>query len=161
MWSLLGSNFRTPGQSDAPGRLLVADTSKSWTEQKPETLPVSSPPGGSLEAWAWSSDGRRLAVDQILSDGRSSGIFVYDFNSRQLQKVTDFGISPLWLEDCRRLLFAGREKLYLTDVATKRLREVLSVPSYSIPGLALSRDNRLIVFLMPVTEADVWLVSLQ
>jgi hypothetical protein len=61
----------------------------------------------------------------------------------------------------RRLLFAGRGKLYIMDVASKRLREVLSAPSNNIQGPALSRDNRLIVFLMPVTEADVWLATLQ
>lgn len=47
------------------------------------------------------------------------------------------------------------------DVASKRLREVLSAPSNNIQGPALSRDNRLIVFLKPVTEADVWLATLQ
>ena len=162
-WSPDGARFayRTPGQPQAPGQLLLANVAKSWTEQKPDVLPVLAPLGGSFNPRSWSPDGRQLALGQILSDGTVSGIFVYDLASRELQKIVEFGDSPRWLSDCRRLLFASRGKLYLVDSGTKRAREVLSVPPNVIQGPTLSRDDRTIVFRMTVTEADIWMATLR
>jgi tricorn protease-like protein len=100
-------------------------------------------------------------LDQILSDGTVSGIYVYDFNSRQLQKAVEFGNWPRWLADCHRLLFAERGKVYLVDDRSQSVHEVLSAPPHDIQGPAISRDDRMIVFHMTVTEADVWLATFQ
>jgi eukaryotic-like serine/threonine-protein kinase len=163
VWSPDGTRyiFRTPEQSDSTGRILIADASKTWTEQKPEVLPVPSRPGTFLWPWSWSPDGRRLALHQFLGQGGTAGLFVYDFDSHALQQVTDFGFTPNWLADSRRLLFNGRGKLYLIDSANRRLREILSDPFDSIGAVTLSRDNRTIVFLGRVIEADVWLATLK
>lgn len=162
-WSPDGARlaFRTPGQPGTPGRLMIANMLKPWSEQEPEVLPVSTPPGGSFNPRSWSADGRRLALGQVLSDGTVSGICVYDFATRELQKISDFGGLPRWLGDSRRLLFFGRSRLYLADTSSKRVREVLSVPLHDIEDPSLSRDDRTIVFRMMITEADVWMAMLR
>jgi serine/threonine protein kinase len=162
-WSPDGARFvfRTPGQPGSPGQVLVANVTESSAGRKPEVLPVSSPPGGSFNPRSWSANGRQLALSQNLSDGTTSGIFVYDFDSRRLQQIADFGDSPCWLGDSRRLLFAGRGKLYLADSRSNRVVELLSVPPDEIQWPTLSRDDRVVVFRMIVTEADVWLATLK
>ena len=152
---------RMAGRTDASGQLVLLDPAKSWTEQNREALPVSGPPGGALDAWDWSADGRRLALNRTLSDGTTSGILTYDFDSRELRTVVEFGVTPRWFKDRRRLLFAGRGKLYVADSASRRVREVLSIPPNELEAPSLSGDNRTIVFRMTVTEADIWLATRQ
>jgi Tol biopolymer transport system component len=162
IWSPEGARiiFRTPEQSDSPGRIMLAEASKTGAEQKSEVVPIPNRPGGSLGVASWSSEGGRLALQQFLP-AAWAGIFVYDFKSRELSQVTDSGYGPNWLNDSHRLIFSDQGKFCLIDVATKRRREIFSVPSDNLHGPALSQDNRLIVFRMPVTEADVWLAALR
>ncbi len=150
---------RMGGRTDASGQLVLLDAAKSWTEQNREALPFSGPPGGALDAWDWSADGRRLALNRTLSDGTTSGILTYDFDSRELRTVVEFGATPRWFKDRRRLLFAGRGKLYVTDIDSRRVREVLSIPPQELEMPSLSGDDRTIAFRMTVTEADVWLAA--
>ena len=76
-------------------------------------------------------------------------IVVYSLESQQYEKLTDFGLFPLWLSDSRRLLFPHQGKLYLVDSQSKKVHEVLSVAPYVFSfGGALSRDDRLIYFLV-------------
>jgi Tol biopolymer transport system component len=163
-WSPAGGRyaFRTPGQPGVPGQLFLADTADSRPPKRPEVLPVVSPTGGSFFPMSWSSDGRSLTVSQRDTDGAMmSGIFVYDFDSQQLRKITDFGNFANWLGDDRRLLFSGRGNLYLTDVRSLLVREILSLPPNMITSPTISGDNRLIAFEMSVTEADVWLATIK
>jgi Tol biopolymer transport system component len=123
--------------------------------------------------WApssWSPDGRKLAgfhgaANQLplpLMSGRHPGIFVYSFESQQYEKLTDFGIFPVWLSDSRRLLFTRERKLHLIDSQSKKVREVLSVaPNEFRNGVTISRDDRQIYFSLFTTEADIWLMSLE
>jgi hypothetical protein len=116
----------------------------------------------SFRAYSWSSDGRRLAGYQVKGEGVFAGIFVYSFDSRQFEWLTDFGSYPRWLSDNRRLLFRHEDKLYLVDSRRRRVREVLSVvPQLAGSGLALARDDRVIYFPLWVTEADVWLMRME
>ena len=114
--------------------------------------------------WApssWSPDGRKLAGWRGGVAGAAS-IFVYSFESQQYEKLTDFGIAPVWLSDSRRLLFKRQSKLYLVDSQSKKVHEVLSVAPHDFGfGVALSRDDRLIYFSLLTTEADIWLMTLE
>ena len=93
--------------------------------------------------------------------GSFTGIVIYSFDKGQYQKVTDFGHAPRWLSDGRRLLFNHQGKLHLVDSRTKKVHEVLSIPLCEINPwhFGISRDDRLIVFSMAITEADIWLAS--
>jgi len=138
----------------------VIEVGKPWAEQSPQVLPTMSDsiPWG---PWSWSPDGRKLAGN-ILRTGASDGILVYSLEAQHYERLSDFGRSPIWLSDSRRLLFQHQGKLYLIDSQSKKVREVLSVaPNEFGLGATISRDDRQIYFSLVTTEADIWLMNLE
>src|SRR5262245_1490772 len=157
IWSPDGTRLAYRNLGGPPS---VVEVGRPWEEQAPQTLPSLG--DSSMETWSWSPDGRRLVGVQRHSDGRIGGIFVYSFETQQYEKLTDFGGSPFWLSDSRRLLFAYRNKIFLVDSQTKRVREVLSLTSQNVGiPFTLSRDDRQIYFSLITTEADIWLMTLE
>ncbi|MEK6321468.1 MAG: hypothetical protein AABN33_07275 [Acidobacteriota bacterium] len=154
VWSPDGTRLAYRNLGGSPS---IIEVGKPWQEQSPQRLPPMSdsidwPPS------SWSPDGRKLAGWRVLRNG----IFVYSFESQQYEKLTDFGLLPVWLSDSRRLLFRSFGKLYLVDSQSKTIHEVLSVAPHDFGGrFALSRDNRLIYFSLVTTEADIWLMTLE
>jgi len=68
----------------------------------------------------------------------------------------------VWLGDSRRLLAQNhRGKLYLMDTQSAKSREILSVAPHSLNGTTLSRDDRRIYFSVRISEADIWLATLE
>jgi hypothetical protein len=105
--------------------------------------------------------GENLPGMLVRSGGSLSGIVVYSLDSHQYEKLTDFGLQPVWLNDSRRLLFQQQSKLYMIDSQSKKIHEVLSVAPHEFGvGVALPRDDRLIYFSLLTTDADVWLMTL-
>lgn len=144
----------------AGASLSIIEVDKPWAEQSPQVLPTMS---DSIRwgAWSWSPDGRKLAGN-ILRTGASDGILVYSLEAQHYEGLTDFGRSPIWLSDSRRLLFQHQGKLYLIDSQSKKVREVLSVaPNEFGLGATISRDDRQIYFSLVTTEADIWLMNLE
>jgi Tol biopolymer transport system component len=135
------------------------EVEKPWTEQSPYVLPSMDDIIG-WGAWSWSPDGRNLAGN-IVRAGGPDGIIVYSLESEHYERLTDFGRSPVWLSDSRRLLFQHQGKLYLTDSRSKKVRELLSVsPNEFGFGVTISRDDRQVYFSLITTEADIWLMTL-
>jgi Tol biopolymer transport system component/serine/threonine protein kinase len=156
-WSPDGTRlaYRNPGGSPS-----IIEVEKPWTEQSPQVLPSMSDFVG-WNAWSWSPDGRKLAGWKLRA-GAPDGILVYSLEPQHYEKLTDFGIYPVWLSDNRRLLFQHQNQLYLIDSRSKKVREVLSVsPNEFGMGVAISRDDRQIYFSLVTTEADVWLMTLE
>ena len=111
--------------------------------------------------WSWSPDGRKLAGN-IQRAGGPDGILVYSLETQHYERLTDFGVNPVWFSDSRRLLFQSQGKLYLIDSRSKKVREILSVaPNEFGNGITLSRDDRQIYFSLVSTEADIWLMNLE
>jgi Tol biopolymer transport system component len=140
---------------------FVMEVAKPWKEQLPK--PVVAPPelGARFHAWTWSPDGRKLAGELRKPDATQYGLGIYSLESEKLERLTSFGSRPVWLADSRKLLFFDGGKIYLTDSRTGKPREILSVAPHSIDLLALSRDDRLMYFDVIVTEADIWLATLE
>lgn len=150
VYTIFGRNpFLAPAASSRPG-------------QPSEALPEPEGSSQFFNAWSWSPDGQLLAGFLQSRDGAFSGIAVYSFKTRRYAQVTSFGLDPIWLSDSRRLLFNHHGRIYLTDIDSRRVREVLSIAPYEIArrGFALSRDNRRIYFSLATTEADLWLLRL-
>src|SRR6266571_2327557 len=140
----------------------IIEVGKSWQEQTPQGLPSMSDRENRFFPWSWSPDGRKLAGIQERSRAPPSGIVVYSLDSQQHEKLTDFGSSPVWLSDSRRLLFQQQDKLYLIDSQSKKIHEVLSVAPHNFGiGVTLPHDDRLIYFSLLTTEADIWLMTLE
>jgi Tol biopolymer transport system component len=109
----------------------------------------------------WSPDGRTLAGSMDAPAG-STGIVLYSLDSREYQRITTFGWNPVWLSDSRRLLFQYEGKIYLVDARSRKVREVLSVAPHEVEdNFGLSNDDRLILFGLVVTEADIWMMEEQ
>jgi hypothetical protein len=92
----------------------------------------------------------------------SAGVYIYDFDTRQVQKVSQLGefqSVARWLSDNRRLLVNDKGRLYLINPMTAKIHEVLSVWPDAIAGYSLSRDDRLIVYGLRSRRADIWLAS--
>ena len=89
------------------------------------------------------------------------GIVTYELRSKMYRQLTDFGEWPVWLPDGRRVLcVAGGKDLFMGDAETKATRKVFSVDRDVIGPPRLTRDGRTAFFSRRVTEADVWLMTL-
>ncbi len=143
------------------GTPVVIETDKPWSSQTPQALPALKEPDTFFEATNWSPDGRALAGFQLRRDGKYSGIGVYSFGNADYTRVTDFGQSPFWLSDSRRLIFSSGPSrdgaIYLMDVQSRKSRPIVSVAPNEVAGDAISPDNRWIYFTLEVTEADIWM----
>jgi Tol biopolymer transport system component len=140
----------------------IAEVGLSWSEQLPESLPALAEDRDiTFTPWSWSSDGRKLAGWQRTREDPHSGIFLYSLDSKQFEKLTDFGNRPVWLGDDRRLLFFYHDKLYLLDTQSKTTKELLSTAPDQIHGLTVSRGTNLVGFSVEVSEADIWVATLQ
>jgi Tol biopolymer transport system component/DNA-binding winged helix-turn-helix (wHTH) protein len=145
------------------GTPVVIETDKPWSSQAPQALPPLKEPDTFFEVTSWSPDARRLAGFQLRGDGRYSGIGIYSFENGDYTRFTDFGQSPFWLRDSRRLIFSSgpsREgAIYLMDSQSRKVHQIVSVAPNEALGDAISPDNRWIYFTLQVTEADIWMAS--
>jgi serine/threonine protein kinase/Tol biopolymer transport system component len=127
-------------------------------EPPPSVAPFNEE--GQFVAWSWSQDGKRLAGYRRLEDGTNAGIVIYSFDSREFERLTEFGRNPVWLSDNRRLLFFHpyERKLFLVDSETRDWKElVTSTDNINFPDI--SPDNRYIYASVREEEADVWLLT--
>jgi Tol biopolymer transport system component len=158
VWSPDGIRLAYRNYGSSPSIIEIA---KPWRDQSPDVLPSLSDLSDWFP-WSWSPDGQKLAGFKVGVAG-PEGISVYSLKSQQFEKVTDFGLRPIWLSDSRRMLFQDLQaRLYLLDSRSKKVREVLSGAPHDLGnGVALSRDNRQIYFTLVTTEADIWLMNLE
>jgi len=138
---------------------LLIEVNKPWKEQTPQPLPPVDSAGTVFEGWSWSPDGRFLAGRALAPSGTGIGTLVYDFETKQFEKLTDRTARPFWLNDNRRLLFALRGTLYLIDRQTKKPIELLSNPQFIGLG-GVSKDNRDLYFRVGSTTSELWMISL-
>src|SRR5215213_1723383 len=156
IWSPDGARLAYRNPAGSPS---IIEVEKPWTEQSPRVLPSMGNSFG-WGAWSWSPDGRKLAGN-ILRAAGPDGIVIYDLETEHYERLTEFGRSPVWLSDSRRLLFQQQGKLYLIDSHSKNMREILSVsPNEFGLGVTVSRTDRQIYFSLITTEADIWLMTL-
>lgn len=75
---------------------------------------------------------------------KRGGIVIYSARTRQYEPLADFGFEAIWMSDGRRLIFTnqGEGTLFIVDVRTKDVREILKVPPDDIRTVGLSRDER-------------------
>jgi Tol biopolymer transport system component len=140
---------------------FLIDAEKPWSEQTPESLPSGRDPDQRFLANSWSPDGRQVAGRRRSASQNLAGILGYSFDTKQYELLSDFGDYPAWLNDNHRLLFMNQSKVYVLDTQLKKAREVLSVAPQRLQSLGVSRDNRVIYYSLSITEADIWLMTLE
>lgn len=148
---LYNRNFAVPIILDASNPPLI--------NQTPPELAVENPTNFWIMMSDWSPDGKKLIGYTVSNGEGKSGIFEYLFDTRRYEKVTDFGSRCVWLNDNRRALFVSKDKIYLLDTQTKKLKEILSVAPNRLNQVSISKDNRAIFYPLQKTESDVWLAD--
>jgi Tol biopolymer transport system component len=161
LWSPDGLRTATTAlvQTGTATSAVLFDPNRPWGEQTPERLPMLTHPSSVYLANSWSPDGERLVGTAGLTP--PLGIVTYDLRSRMYRQLTNFGEWPVWFPDGRRVLFVADGKNFFTvDAETRATRKVFSVDRDVIGPPRLTRDGRTAFFSRRVTEADVWLITL-
>lgn len=140
---------------------FIIETGKDWAEQTPQPLPEADASMSSFLPASWSYDGQKLAGWQKVGSNQSAGIVVYSVKDKSYEKLTDYGASPRWLSDNRRLLFSAEGKLQIVDSLTKKVATVMQILPDLFFGFALPRDERIIYFTQASSELDIWLSEIQ
>ena len=93
--------------------------------------------------------------------GPPSVVATYSFETKQYEKLTEFGTSAMWLPDSTRFVFFFDKKIYLGDVKTKRVREIFSTGENEIRSVDISPDGKLLYYSVYSSESDIWLLDLE
>jgi tricorn protease len=144
------------------GKTQIMDLRKRWTEQTPiDTAWIDPVQKSHFVATSWSPDGKYLAgsgYDGV--QGRRLGLFAYSIEAQRYEMVSLFGLMPKWLVDNKSCVFVFEDRVFVTDIISRKPREIFSFAPDRITGLDISRDNRWIYISVDSTEADIWLLTL-
>jgi len=144
-----------PGQ---PGASII-DPHVPFEARTPVDLPPLPPPNSWFAPNSWSPDGKRIAGQNGFT---TLGISTYSMDARTFERLIEFGEWPVWLPDSRRILFVSRgREFHLLDIDTKATSQIFSVVRDTLGPPRLTRDGREAYFSRRVTEADVWIATLQ
>jgi Tol biopolymer transport system component/DNA-binding winged helix-turn-helix (wHTH) protein len=141
---------------------FIIEVERPWPEQTPQPLAPLNESGVWFWARSWSPDGRSITGDLQGPEGTYSGVGIYWLESKKYRRLTRFGAFARWLSDSRRVMFIDEQKLYVADSESGRIREIFSVAPHGLAQVfALAGDDRLIVYSLQITDADIWLMSLE
>jgi serine/threonine protein kinase len=138
----------------------LLDLTKTWQEQQAPQKVLIAEPDRNFVGWDWSPDGKKLLGTLPLGE---RAIAVYSFETKLLERIVediDSGnVIPSWLDDSRRFVFAKDNRIFLTDSVTKKTKEIHSRQPEQIRSPFVSRDGRLLYYVMHFNESDIWLLD--
>lgn len=147
----------TPGPDQWVNRIIEAH--RPWDDQPTVALATPPPPHPQFVPNSWSPDGRWITGQNGYT---VLGVSVYSLTTRTYERLTEFGEWPVWLPDSRRILFVSRgREFHVLDTATRATKQIFGVRRDTLGPPRITRDGRAIFFSRRVTEADVWLATLQ
>ena len=145
-------------ESGGPSASII-DADMPFDGRTAVDLPPVPPPHSQFAPNSWSPDGKRIAGQNGFT---TLGITVYSTETRTFERLSEFGEWPVWLPDSRRILFVSRgREFYTLDTRTKATKLIFSVVRDTLGPPRLTRDGREAYFSRRVTEADVWIATLQ
>jgi serine/threonine protein kinase/Tol biopolymer transport system component len=147
-----------------PGRGgALLDLSLTLEQRHPVPFPPIGETGELFDAVSWSPDGKRLAGGAETRDSHSvPGILLYSPASGSYTRLTDRGEVPVWMPGGKALLAQDEGRLLAVDVATRGLREILSLPSSSsFISHCVSPDGRVLIVSRASEEGDIGMLTLQ
>jgi len=144
-------------------RSFIFDPTQPWDEKALKVLPPLEGRDALFVPWSWSPDGTRLAGHARLG---GPGIRILSLKQGTYNALTDFGSTPRWLSDGRRLLFAADNRVLLVDSVSKVVKELWSFESHRVElpaggGFGVSPDDRTIYVAPVVREGDIWMATLK
>jgi hypothetical protein len=81
------------------------DPEVPWSEQTPELLRPYPSERSEFIPLDWFPDGETIVGYLQSKSGVRSGVATYPLSTRGFEEILDFGMSPVWLPDSRRILF--------------------------------------------------------
>jgi eukaryotic-like serine/threonine-protein kinase len=139
-------------------RVQLIDLASALPAAAPDTLPVDTT-APFFTPNDWSRDGRWIVGGSGFGD---AGVAVYDVATQRFTRLTDFGQWPVWLRDGRTILFvSGGNAFHTVDRVTGRVRQVYTVERDVLGPPRLTRDGRTAFFSRRVTEADIWMATIE
>ncbi|HEU4835428.1 MAG TPA: protein kinase [Pyrinomonadaceae bacterium] len=135
----------------------ILDVNKPWAEQNLRLLPMA-PDNQRFVAWDWSPDGKRL-IGSL--SGPPSVVGVYSFETNQYERLTEFGGAAMWLPDSTRFVFLFNKKLYVSDIKTRRVREIFASTENDLRSVDVSPDGKLLYYTVYSSESDIWMLDLE
>ena len=147
-------------------QLWIASVEAGWFGSgTPALRPEVETAAGDFFPLSWSPDGTRIAGRQI-TEGQ---VAIYTPGTGKLEaqrdrKGRDFGnwdLSAAWLPDGRRILAwdIRRDVATVWDTVAQEVRDVPGLPGPS--ELDLSTDGRTLILNRRVSEADIWMLTLE
>jgi Tol biopolymer transport system component len=137
---------------------FIIDLDKRWREQTPRK--ISEPPDGvpAFNPWDWSPDGKKLAG--TFGPGLRA-IGFYSFETDRFEELAEVpGATPSWLPNSQNLVYAADNKIFLADTKTKKIKQLPQlVQSGELRSPFVSRDGRLLYYIVQTSESDVWLLD--
>jgi eukaryotic-like serine/threonine-protein kinase len=131
----------------------------------PRSQPRVLPPlqeGHIFAGSAWSRDGASLAgVMSMQQGGEAPGIFLFSLTDKTYRRVSQVGYNPTFLRRGPRLLFLEMGAIWLVDMASGRVRIVLSPPPHSsFFWIGTGPGDSNLCTVRTTDEGDVWSLSL-
>lgn len=158
-----GSGF--PVWSPNGTRISVRDglvTSLIDLSTEPVGKPVPVPPAENADAivvWDWSPDGTKLAG--VITKGQKRHVGYYSLDTQKYEIVIENSdVLPSWLPDSRHFVYSIGSKIFIADIQTKAVRELLSNPLVEIRSPFVSRDGKLLYYTAANLESDIWMLDL-
>lgn len=151
VWSPDGRQVTFSGPEDT----YVLDLSQVASE--PRKLP--RPENGDLFVpWDWSPDGKKLV-------GRfrppRPGVATFSFETGRFTRFSYAGDGvPSWLPDGRHVVYSDANKIVLLDTLTLSKREILTTADGMPRSPFVSRDGRLLYWVLHRDESDIWMLDL-
>ncbi|MGH9441578.1 MAG: protein kinase domain-containing protein [Thermoanaerobaculia bacterium] len=154
-----------------PGGTCLLDAGKLSDPAGCIPVPKLNAEGDTFFANEWSPDGSRLAGETWQPSGiEIPGIVAYSFSSHEFRRVSDRGVSPVWLSDSRRLLYLDGERLWLLDTGDGKARAVGGPGGAALPrdfriaesgNFALSRNDKKLYFVRDASQGDIWQMTIR
>ncbi len=154
VWSPDGSRLIFSG----PNESYILDVTKAGPDYSRQTLP--KPANGDLFVpWDWSPDGKKLGGRFRLP---RAGAGFYSFETGSFVRFSDAEDAvPSWLPDSRHVVFTEGNKIVLLDTITLEKRDLVAPTEGSPRSPFVSRDGRLLYWVLHKNESDIWLLDLK
>jgi Tol biopolymer transport system component len=139
---------------DAGTQMFIYDA-HDFSKAPTIAAPFPAELGSLLVLDSWSPDGR------LIAGSSDTGGVVYSLETKTYRGL---GVGPVgyanWLPDGRRLLFASRGRLFVTDAFSGKPVEVFSIPGETVGFPSLTHDGSELYFEHGSAAGDIWTVRL-
>ncbi len=136
----------------------IMDLTKSCHEQTPQKILVEGEQSR-FSIWDWSADGKKLVGSFAIGDSR--GLGYYSLETNHFERVVEiYDAIPSWLPDSHHFVYATDDKVFIADIETKKVKEIISLAKEQVRSPFVSRDGHLLYYTIHSSESDIWLLDL-